>query len=389
MKAFRSLTRNDQLYIIFAIISLVMYIFGHSTEAGQLPFPDKLFYVPCAISLILAGFSPKYWKFGKDDLLFLLFWTIAFISTSITASINFDTIFSGLIGYLVFRHLKNVNYKIVIELLLYICPMVVAIHYLFSNPLSLAAGHRYGGFQGDPNCFSFAINVFVFACGYIISYSSIKWEKLLAVGCILSIIPLILAAASRGNVAITFFILLYSFKDVIKRNKAIALIIILITIIGGARYLSRFSNQIKFVSSRYEEMEGSSNYRSQEFLIAPAVLLAHPEYILLGIGYNESINANSRFPNEYYHNGRAHNSYMSILLEEGILGFILFMSFLYQKFKVVWNNRKQPDGKYLLIMMFCILFFFYTIYCLPFLPFWFILNLVSNTSENYETNNAI
>lgn len=372
---------QDRCYIFFVVLSLVMYVFGHSTEWGQLPFPDKLFYVPCVITMVIATSSPKYWKFTSADKFFIAFWTLAFITTTITVKITFETIFNSLIGFLIFRHLVNVNYKVVIELLLYVCPLVVAIHYVYSNPLALSLGYRYGGFQGDPNCFSFAINVFVFACGYILSYSLKAWKKIWAVGCILSILPLLFSAASRANVAITALILLAALMNILKRNKLVAFIILILITIGGGRYFSRFSTQIETVSGRYEATEGGSEYRTQEFSIVPSLLLAHPQYILYGIGYNESIHAHARFPREYYHKGRAHNSYMSVLLEEGVLGFILFMGFFYQKGKVIWRNRNKVDGKYNLVMFFCLLLFFYTINCLPFLPFWFIVNLISSPSS--------
>jgi len=384
MKEIRLLPKNDRWYIIFAILSLFMYVFGHSTDWGQLPFPDKMFYFPCAITLGIAVFSPKYWKFSKADKLYISFWIIAFLNTMVSVNMTFETIFNSLIGFLIFRHLTNVDYKLVIRLLLYVTPVVIAIHYVYSNPFALAAGHRYGGFQGDPNCFSFAMNVFVFVCGYMLNYDSNKWHKILSVVCIALIFPLLLAAASRGNIAIAALIIAYTFKDTLKNNKAVAVIIIAVALGFGGKYIARFATQFETVTNRYQETEGSSEYRTQELTIVPTLLLSHPEYIPFGIGYNESMHAHSRFPEEYYHEGRCHNSYMSVLLEEGLIGFILFMCFFYQKTRTVWERRYQSDGKYRLIMMVAILFFFYTIYCLPFLPFWFILNLISNTTDSEE-----
>lgn len=381
MKRFLSLPTNERLYIIFADISLVMYIFGHSTEWGRLPFPDKLFYVPCAITLFIALLDPRYRSISKSDILFLFFWVITFLNTIVSVDISFETIFNSLIGFLIFRHLSIIDDKMTIRLLFYCTPFVVMLHYLYSNPLALAVGYRYGGFQGDPNCFSFAMNILLYTCGYMVNYSDARWQKILSVICILFIFPLLLAAASRGNIAIASLILLYSFKDTLKNNKLLALVVILAGLFYGGKYVARFTTQFETVTNRYSVTESGSEYRTQELSIVPNVLFAHPKYLLLGIGYNESLNAHARFPEEYYHKGRCHNSYMSILLEEGIVGFILFMCFLYQKGKIVWNRRKQKDGKYRLVMMFAIMFFFYTIYCLPFLPFWFILNLISNNSD--------
>lgn len=386
MKIFNKIPMNDRLYIIFAILSLFMYVFGHSTDWGQLPFPDKMFYIPCAATLLIAFFSPKYWIFSKADKLYIAFWVIAFLNTIASVNMTFETIFNSLIGFLIFRHLSNVDYKLVIRLLLYVAPLVIVIHYVYSNPLTLAAGHRYGGFQGDPNCFSFAINVFVFVCGYMLNYDTEKWHKILSIVCIAFIFPLLFAAASRGNIAIAALIAAYTFKDMLKSNKLIAALVVVGALIFGGKYIARFTTQVEMVANRYQETEGSSEYRTQELTIVPNLLLAHPEYILLGIGYNESLHAHSRFPQEYYHEGRCHNSYMSVLLEEGLVGFILFMCFLYYKGKTIWARRHLLDGKYKLIMMFAILFFFYTIYCLPFLPFWFLLNLISSPNNSEGIN---
>lgn len=59
MKIFNGIPINDRLYIIFAVLSLFLYVFGHSTDWGQLPFPDKMFYIPCAVTLLIAFFLPN------------------------------------------------------------------------------------------------------------------------------------------------------------------------------------------------------------------------------------------------------------------------------------------------------------------------------------------
>ena len=142
--------------------------------------------------------------------------------------------------------------------------------------------------------------------------------------------------------------------------------------------MPRLRTQIQTVSQRYEDTsESGSDYRIEEFQIVPNLLLTHPEYLLFGIGYSQSLNAHRKF-DEYYHEGRAHNTYMSVLLEQGIVGFVLFLSFLISIGKTVFKNRRFKDGNYRMILFFMILFFIFTIYSLPFLPFWFALNVVRN-----------
>lgn len=369
---------RHRFYTFFVVLSLVMYVFGHSTEFGSLPFPDKLFYIPCALSLILATFNKDYWKFDRSDWYFIAFYLISFFYSAIFIQLEPEDMITCAMGFLVFRYVSRVRLRDVMLLLAYFAPVIIAIHYLFSSPLSLGVGHRYGGFQGDPNCFSFAMNIVLYACGFAINYSRNRFLKWISVLSIVGTVPLIMAAASRSGVAIMLILLVYIFWDTIKKHKWFSIIGIALVVIAGAIVLPRMGTQIETITNRFEDTsENGSDYRMQEFQIVPAVLTAHPEYALFGIGYSQSLNAHSKF-DEYYHEGRAHNTFMSVLLEQGIVGFILFMAFLISIGRIVWKNRRFKDGKYRLILFITILFFISTIYSLPFLPFWFALNVVRN-----------
>ena len=367
-----------KFYTFFVVLSLVMYIFGHSTEHGTLPFRDKLFYIPCAISLVLAVFNRDYWKFTRTDWYFIAFYLISLFYSAIFIQLEPEDMITCAIGFLVFRYLSRIRLKNALLLLAAFAPLVIAIHYLFSSPLSLGAGHRYGGFQGDPNCFSFAMNVIIYACGFVINYSKNKLLKAFSIFSIIGTVPLIIAAASRAGVAIMLVLLLYIFWDTIKRNKLLSGLIVIAAVGIGALMLPRLSSQLETVSDRYEDTsENGSDYRLEEFEIVPSLLLVHPDYMLFGIGYSQSLNAHRKFA-EYYHEGRAHNTFMSVLLEQGIVGFVLFMAFIISIGRTVFKNRRFKDGKYRMILFFMILFFIFTIYSLPFLPFWFALNVVRN-----------
>ena len=224
----------------------------------------------------------------------------------------------------------------------------------------------------------FAMNVIIYACGFVINYSKNKPLKIVSVLSIIGTVPLIMAAASRAGVAIMAVLLVYIFWDTIKKNKLFSIIVVGLMLGAFVVMLPRLRTQIQTITNRYEDTsENGSEYRMEEFQIVPSVLMAHPEYIPLGIGYAQSLNAHGKF-DEYYHEGRAHNTFMSVLLEQGLIGFILFMAFLISIGKTVWKNRRFKDGKYRLILFITILFFISTIYSLPFLPFWFALNVVRN-----------
>jgi O-antigen ligase len=367
-----------RFYTFFVVLSLVMYIFGHSTEFGKLPFPDKLFYIPCAISLVLAAFNKDYWQFNRTDWYFIAFYLISLFYSAIFIQLDPEDMITCAIGYLVFRYLSKIRLKNTLTLLAAFAPFVVAIHYLFSSPLTLGVGYRYGGFQGDPNCFSFAMNVIIYACGFVINYSKNKLLKITSIISIIGIIPLIMAAASRAGVAIMVFLIGYIFWDTIKKNKLLSGVIVAFAVALFFVMTPRLRTQLMTITQRFEDTsENGSDYRLEEFQIVPTLLLAHPEYLLFGIGYSQSLNAHKHF-DEYYHEGRAHNTYMSVLLEQGIVGFVLFIAFLISIGKTVFKNRRFKDGNYRMILFFAILFFIFTIYSLPFLPFWFALNVVRN-----------
>jgi len=367
----------DTSYTFFVVLSLVMYLFGHSTEFGRLPFPDKLFYIPCGVCLVLAFMNRNYWSFTRSDWLFLTFYSIAFIYSSIFIGLELEDTITCILAFLVFRYLSHINLKKALVLLTYWAPIVIAIHYLFSSPLSLPPGYRYGGFQGDPNCFSFAMNLVIYACGVTLNYSKNTIARIIALVSIAGTIPLILAAASRGGVAIMLVLLFFMFRDTLRRHKVLSFLIAIVLLFSFGRIVSRFDSQLTTVSSRYNNTMEGEDYRMAEFSIVPAVLSAHPEYTLLGIGYSQSIHAHEHFP-EYYHEGRAHNTYMSVLLEEGVIGFILFISFLISVGRTAFRNKGYADRNYRIILYFSILFFIFTIYSLPFLPFWFAISIVSN-----------
>lgn len=374
----RHIDSRHGFYTFFVVLSLVMYFFGHSTEFGTLPFPDKMFYYPCAISLILAISNKDYWVFDRSDVYFIVFYLITFFYSAIFINLEPEDMITCAIGYLVFRYLYRIRIDGALKLLAAFAPLVILVHYVFSNPLALSTGYRYGGFQGDPNCFSFAMNIIIYACGFSIIYGTNKILKYLSVLSIIGAVPLIIAAASRAGVAIMLVLVVFILWKTIKGNRFFSALVIGIAIAAGIVLLPKLESQVQTVINRYEDSsENGSDYRIEEFQIVPNLLMNHPQYLMFGIGYSQSLHAHGKFI-EYYHDGRAHNTYMSVLLEEGIVGFILFMAFIVSIGKRVLKKRHFKDGVFRLLLYFIIVFFIFTIYSLPFLPFWFAINIVRN-----------
>ena len=374
-------------YIIMASISLVMYIFGHSTEAGTLPFPDKLFYFPCAITLIIAFSSRNYWHFNKQDKVFSIFLILTFLSSIAIGGVIWLHLVSCILGFLIFRHLKNVDISLLVETLIFLTPFVMAIHYFFTDPFSYSSGNRYGGFQGDPNCFSMAMNILIYSSGYTILHTKHPFKRIIAYLNIAGIIPLIFASASRSGVVCLLILLGISLFSSIRKHIFATTILLLGALILGSSYISIFKNQIDNSFNRLSNLNESdavsSNYRLQEFEIAYDLLSQNPEFMLLGIGFSQTMNAHMKFPKQYYHGGRAHNTYMSVLMEQGVFGLILFLWFLYLIGITIWRKRHLDDGWMRVTLFGALLLFIFTIFSLPFLPFWFALYLSQNYSVSH------
>ena len=369
---------SHKYYVFFVVLSLVLYIFGHSTEYGTLPFPDKLFYVPCSLSLVLAALNKDYWTFMRADRYFIVFYLLSFFYSAIFIRLDPEDMIACAIGFLAFRYLSRTQLRDVLGLLAVFAPVIIAIHYISSNPLSLSVGYRYSGYQGDPNCFSYAMNILLYACGFTIIYGKNKVLKVLSFFSVIGIVPLIMAAASRTGIAIMAVVLIYILFAVYRKKKFLSFLIVVLLVVYGELLMPRLDSQIQTISNRYEVIfENGSDYRMEEFKIVPSLLLAHPEYMLFGIGYSQSINAHQKF-DEYYHEGRAHNTYMSVLLEQGVVGFVLFLLFLFNIGKIVFKNRCFVDGNYRMILYLIVLFFIFSIYSLSFLPFWFSVYVASN-----------
>ncbi len=369
-------------YIIMASISLVMYIFGHSTEAGVLPFPDKLFYYPCAITFAIAITIKGYWHFDKADKVFSVFLFLTFLFSVAIGDVIWLHLISCILGFLIFRQLKNVDISFLMNVLFYLTPLTVLIHYVFTSPFSYAEGYRYGGFQGDPNCFSMAMNILVYSSGYILLHSKHSIKRVIALINIASIAPLVFASASRSGVLCLLFLVGISVYSNIKKHLLGTVLILSLAVVFGGSYLGVFGSQIENTVSRFFNSSDSDrqsfDYRFQEFEIAINLLGENPEYLLCGIGFSQSVNAHKNFSQQYYHGGRAHNTYMSVLMEQGIVGFVLFIWFLIDIGLSIWHCRSLDDGWMRVVLYGALLLFIFTIFSLPFLPFWFALYLAQN-----------
>lgn len=378
----KNINKREKYYIYFACLSLIMYIFGHSTEFGTLPFPDKLFYIPCAISLAIAFVCPNYWNWKKEDKYFTYFLIFTVINSSLQDDPRWQHIYSCILGFLIFRYIRDVDYKKCLTILFYATPFVVAIHYLYSNPFLGLAGFRYGGFQGDPNCFAMAMNVLVYSSGYVLNNDPRKYAKIVSIGNLVGLIALIMATQSRAGLVIAGILLLVNIWNMITGSKGLTFFVACLGLVAMLFVGNRFNETFERSFSRFgnDATEGdvaSANHRFEEIPESYNLLINNPLYMPFGIGFSQTEFAKGKFEG-YIHNGRSHNTYCAVLMEEGVVGFLLFIAMLVRIGKKAYFKRRTANGNAKLALYTCMVFFIFTIFSLPFLPFWFSIYLANN-----------
>lgn len=170
-----------------------------------------------------------------------------------------------------------------------------------------------------------------------------KWIKFLALSICLYFI---IISAKRGNIVASIFPLIFIIPNFIRQSRTpwmkVVIFCILSFIIYNA-YTVFVEND--YVMQRMEQMqEGNSSHRDEIYsaawnLWSQSMDLGH---ILLGYGTDGTVN------NLVMHK-RAHNDWLEILVDYGILGIILYLGIFYSLFKVIRKSWKYVSYRYALL----------------------------------------
>jgi len=148
----------------------------------------------------------------------------------------------------------------------------------------------------------------------------------------------VIVTFSRGGFIGLAFISLLIFKEIIKSNKIIGVILIMMCIVFTFSILPEgYTERITGIFDPSKDETGSAQ---QRLLILETGWEAFKRHPLVGSGlgtfeviYHEVLNQ----PGEWK---TAHNSYLQVLVETGILGFMAFTIFIYYGFKNLKTAKK-------------------------------------------------
>lgn len=358
-----------------------LFFFSNDTRLGL----GKLFFIPTALAFGTSFFVVK--KIGVLEFLFFLF--VFFGSIPYIYYGTLDVQFSELpitrlvFGVLSCIALKQIPIKKIVKWLTLLTPFIVILHYLFSD----LSEYRYGGFYGDPNYLAICFQILIVSSLLSINFFENKYIKFLGIINILSILPLILFGLSRAGIVTTIFILIFYFIFLIKNgNKSIYIYItlgILLLSIFSNKLISLFSNRIDDLFGRLNDLGG--DVRNEINRIALEAFFTNENNIFFGFGIGNT-ETEKFLEITKYNNFRVHNSFIAVLVEQGIIGLLLIIFILSVLcYKILKSNNNLKIFR--LGIFFTMLINLYSIYCFSFLGFWVMFFFLLNPWDDLKNNN--
>lgn len=312
--------------------------------------------------------------------IFIIFLTIPFsenVPRTLKASLQLFSLMamSIIVAMFLINTLKE-EYLINIAIVMNICGIIAAIsiitdHYNITNfeSLYMVDSHeksfRTFGILGESNFAAGKLNIFLPFNLFLIShYNKLKkFDKVIFLyfGLIFLLIAVIFTGSRMGGIIIFFTLIIFIFRNIklrslLKINKMIKLVIIGILIIIIINIINltsindiweksiflkysfdRYVKLYDFITSR-DDGEGSTSVsiRVELNMIGLKMFVNNP---LTGIGLGNYQNRVKHYSSYYYK--YAHNTFITILAETGIFGFLLFLGLFIKVGKQIYVRYQK------------------------------------------------
>lgn len=361
------------IYIALISLSLLFHVFNNV----QLSETIKVFHLFSAAAIGTSFFLIK----PKDKIIkafhMLLMWSFASCLLSpIDGSFLSDVKF--LIVALSVSLIPLVPFN---KLVLYVNAAIpIALVFLLRNYFAEAV-YRYQGFYEDPNYFCTTLLVFFF-------YIQLLWKetekKILKVGLIIEMLLiffLVGTSISRTGLACLLMMIVVFWWDVFKANKGrslltAAVLFALVFHYFGDYVLTAIEGYTMRETENSDTLSSASNLRWEISMRGLSYIFSHPQYLLQGIGIGTYFQA---YILEGWHASTHHldhNTITSWFSEQGLIGFILLIRFLFLLFNSLRNSISLKENR-LRIISICV-FSVFVLFCTSinmtnYLPFWFLI----------------
>ncbi|MGE8017830.1 O-antigen ligase family protein [Peribacillus frigoritolerans] len=386
---------NINKVIQFLIGMLIFFYFFNTLQIYNI----KFFYLIIP-PIIVLFFSLRKVTLHRENKLLIVFVGLTSLSLISALMTNNDSLINTSIENMVVLAIIMllcwvITHVISIKSLPYLSNIsIIGAFIIFFNLFQSLSVGRYEGFFNDPNYFSSAIILFLFFIVlnlHVKNKSVGKVKKILSIFSIVILNIAVLFTASRsGILSIVLFDLLY-FLFLYKKSKSKILLISFTVLVLASFFLvsNNFLNeQLSFVLDRFFAEKGSMDSKSSLMRIneiQTGVNMLSENIISFfigsGIGSTNSLEYFSQFAvNTNMRTTRIHNTFVAVIIEQGVFSFITFMIMLL----TIFRNIYRFAGEYKLIIFglffsqLIISTFIWTIY---FIPFWFALFICSSISR--------
>jgi len=241
------------------------------------------------------------------------------------------------------------NYLLLIWLALYALFPIRGILFNFVAGITTAGRYSWNFAWENPNDFALITLPMLGLCVAILHGTPPKWARAGAVGGAIILPMSIMLTQSRGGILALATVGTMLFLQHRRRAQTMILVLIAIGTLAVTAPVAVWSRMTKLASadtSNLGELDSSAEQRFEIWKIAAAV---SRDNILFGVGFGAYANANAayartrKFGSLARGHRSAHNSYLTLLAETGVVGLFLFIAFLVSLFRMALTRARELD----------------------------------------------
>jgi putative inorganic carbon (HCO3(-)) transporter len=189
-------------------------------------------------------------------------------------------------------------------------------------------GIRVAGFTGNPNYFATYLIVSICFLLYCFSMTrNLILRILIIVLIVCSTFSVVLTLSRGGVLALGVAMIIYAKLKGFKFTTILSLLMICLALF--------------FIT--FHQKDESSENRAEIIKSSFSMLLEHPDILITGVGLNN-------FPKVAWMNRDAHNMFLQLLIETGLIGFTFFFLLIYRSYRDIWRGTKLKQAE---LQLFC------------------------------------
>lgn len=398
---------DDRLFGTLLFIYILIDVYYSGSFPVRAHFFGLMIFGAAFIKKIVVEKESFFINPAVGFYLFFVFWAVISFFWAANEDFYYDRLqrilFCAIFVFCFYNILRyfNISVYFLLSIVMSGFLSILVFYELIPNPMSNLSFEeitsRYSGTTGNANTFAVLMSFSLFSTSLLITFFIKKTNVYLRLLLFFNIpvsIYIIVQTGSRKGIMIALSFLFLFFLPYIKSTKGIFAGVIFVAILSATLgYMmndDEFAEQLGFVSKRFEKaqetiegtgVEESTQHRLQLIDQGVDVWMKNP---IIGVGLNNF---------SFYSGGSyAHNNFLEIAVNFGVIGFVLFYLFFifcfYSVFKIADNNLRMQC----IIFLFIILVSDYasvSYYSLPYLMMLVFVSSIakSNLKKNFSLVN--